>query len=144
MTLQSSSEKRVQKQKPSATVGAVGSAGTRANDVQRGPQIRIMFRKAIAMGPGKADLLRAIQRTGSISAAARELDMSYRRAWLLVDTMNQCFKAPLVETLTGGSHGGGARVTELGEEVLRRYLDMEAKAARSVERELAEFAALMT
>jgi molybdate transport system regulatory protein len=108
-----------------------------------GPQIRIMFRKAIAMGPGKADLLRAIERTGSISAAARELGMSYRRAWLLVDTMNQCFQSPLVETLTGGQHGGGARVTEVGHDVLRRYLEMEAKAARSVQKELSEFARLM-
>jgi molybdate transport system regulatory protein len=107
------------------------------------PQIRIMFRKAIAMGPGKADLLRTIDETGSISAAARELGMSYRRAWLLVDTMNQCFRNPLVETLTGGQHGGGARVTELGHEVLKRYLAMEAKAADSVQRELAEFSRLM-
>jgi len=108
-----------------------------------GPQIRIMFRKAIAMGPGKADLLRAIETTGSISAAARKLGMSYRRAWLLVDTMNQCFKSPLVETLTGGQHGGGARVTELGQDVLRRYVEMEAKAAESVKDELTQFARLM-
>jgi molybdate transport system regulatory protein len=80
-----------------------------------------MFRKAIAMGPGKADLLQAIEETGSISAAARRMKMSYRRAWLLVDTMNQCFYGPLVETATGGNHGGGARITELGKEVLRRY-----------------------
>ena len=86
------------------------------------PQIRIMFRKAIAMGPGKAELLRAIEASGSISAAARALGMSYRRAWLLVDTMNQCFKSPVVETLTGGEKGGGARVTELGQEILHRYL----------------------
>src|SRR5262245_51951667 len=84
------------------------------------PQIRIMFRKAIAMGPGKADLLRAIAETGSISAAARRMEMSYRRAWLLVDTMNQAFQTPLVETATGGSHGGGARVTEFGKEILER------------------------
>ena len=108
------------------------------------PQIRIMLRKAIAMGPGKADLLRAIGQTGSISAAARELGMSYRRAWLLVDTMNQCFRSPLVETLTGGQHGGGARVTELGLEVLRRYIEMEAKAASSVEHELDQFIRLMS
>jgi molybdate transport system regulatory protein len=107
------------------------------------PQIRIMLRKAIAMGPGKADLLRAIEETGSISAAARTLGMSYRRAWLLVDTMNQCFKSPVVETLTGGQRGGGARVSELGHEVLRRYLEMEAKAAASVQRELAQFTRLM-
>ena len=107
------------------------------------PQIRIMFRKAIAMGPGKADLLRAIHETGSISAAARSLGMSYRRAWLLVDTMNQCFKTPVVDTLTGGQKGGGARVTEIGHEVLNRYLEMEAKAAASVKKDLAEFIRLM-
>jgi len=107
------------------------------------PQIRIMFRKAIAMGPGKADLLKAIDETGSISAAARALGMSYRRAWLLVDTMNQCFKTPVVDTLTGGQKGGGARVTEIGHEVLNRYLEMEAKAAASVKKDLAEFMRLM-
>jgi molybdate transport system regulatory protein len=107
------------------------------------PQIRIMLRKAIAMGPGKAELLRAIEETGSISAAARTLGMSYRRAWLLVDTMNQCFKLPVVETLTGGQKGGGARVSALGHEVLRRYLEMEAKAAASVQKELAQFTRLM-
>lgn len=102
-----------------------------------------MFRKAIAMGPGKADLLAAIERTGSISAAARSLGMSYRRAWLLVDTMNQCFKSPVVETLTGGQRGGGARVTRLGHDVLTRYLAMDAKAAASVRRDLAAFSRLM-
>jgi molybdate transport system regulatory protein len=102
-----------------------------------------MFRKAIAMGPGKADLLKAIESTGSISAAARQMDMSYRRAWLLVDTMNQCFRTPLVETATGGSRGGGARVTEFGKEILARYQRMEAKATASVARELEDFASLM-
>ena len=107
------------------------------------PQIRISFKKSIAMGPGKADLLDAIAATGSISAAGRKMKMSYRRAWLLVETMNACFREPLVETLIGGQHGGGARVTPLGEEVVRRYRQMEAKAARSVAREMAAFAALM-
>ena len=103
------------------------------------PQIRIMFRKAIAMGPGKADLLRAIDETGSISAAARQMEMSYRRAWLLVDTMNQAFKSPVVVTLTGGKAGGGAAVTEFGKEVLQRYSDMEAKASASVAKELRHY-----
>ena len=107
------------------------------------PQIRIMFRKAIAMGPGKADLLRAIDETGSISAAARQMEMSYRRAWLLVDTMNQAFKSPVVVTLTGGRAGGGAAVTEFGKEVLQRYSDMEAKASASVAKELRNFADMM-
>ena len=107
------------------------------------PQIRIMFRKAIAMGPGKADLLRAIDETGSISAAARQMEMSYRRAWLLVDTMNQAFKSPVVVTLTGGKAGGGAAVTEFGKEVLQRYSAMEAKASASVARELRSFTDMM-
>jgi molybdate transport system regulatory protein len=107
------------------------------------PQIRIMFRKAIAMGPGKADLLRAIGETGSISAAARHMGMSYRRAWLLVDTMNQAFKSPVVVTLTGGKAGGGAAVTEFGKEVLQRYSAMEKKAGASVAKELRNFAGLM-
>jgi molybdate transport system regulatory protein len=108
------------------------------------PQIRIMFRKAIAMGPGKADLLQAIGETGSISAAARRMKMSYRRAWLLVDTMNQCFDGPLVETATGGNHGGGARITELGQEVLRRYREMDSKASAAVSKEIVAFTRLMT
>lgn len=107
------------------------------------PQIRIMFRKAIAMGPGKADLLRAIDETGSISAAARQMEMSYRRAWLLVDTMNQAFRSPIVVTLTGGKAGGGAAVTEFGKEVLRRYDAMEQKASASVAKELRSFTDMM-
>jgi molybdate transport system regulatory protein len=102
------------------------------------PQLRISFRKSIAMGPGKADLLDAIAESGSISAAARKLGMSYRRAWLLVDTMN-----PLVETLTGGAQGGGAQVTELGHDVVKRYRQMEKKACASVAREMGEFSELM-
>jgi molybdate transport system regulatory protein len=108
------------------------------------PQIRISFKKSIAMGPGKADLLDAISASGSISAAARELGMSYRRAWLLVETMNQSFNEPLVETATGGQHGGGAIVTELGYDVVRRYRAMERKAAASVVKEMNEFASLLS
>ena len=77
---------------------------------------RILFGKAIAIGPGKAELLERIIDTGSISAASRQMGMSYRRAWLLVDTMNQCFSSPLIETAAGGSGGGGARITPLGEQ----------------------------
>ena len=115
------------------------------------PQLRISFRKSIAMGPGKADLLDAIAESGSISAAARKLGMSYRRAhpfmdrraWVLVDTMNASFRSPLVETLTGGAQGGGAQVTELGRDVVRRYRQMEKKACASVAREMGEFSDLM-
>jgi molybdate transport system regulatory protein len=95
-------------------------------------KIHIPYGEVSAIGPGKADLLEAIEHNGSISAAARHLGMSYKRAWDLVDTMNQCFREPLVITVTGGSHGGGAQVTEFGYEVLRRYRDLEIKANAAV------------
>ncbi|MGH8493230.1 MAG: winged helix-turn-helix domain-containing protein [Moraxellaceae bacterium] len=86
----------------------------------------------IAMGPGKAELLGAIAETGSISGAARKMGMSYRRAWLLVDTMNRCFKTPLVSSAAGGTQGGGATLTTLGKEVLSIYqqlqIDVDAAA----------------
>ncbi len=75
----------------------------------------------IAMGPGKADLLDAIAATGSISAAARSLGMSYRRGWLLVDVMNRCFATPLVETQPGGGKGAGTRLTDAGRAALAAY-----------------------
>ncbi len=95
-------------------------------------RIRVLFGSAFAIGPGKADLLQAIAQTGSISAAARSMGMSYRRAWLLIDTMNQCFREPVVDTATGGKGGGGARITASGLKVLRFYREMEAAAAASV------------
>ncbi len=80
----------------------------------------------IAMGPGKADLLEAIARTGSISAAGRSLGMSYRRAWLLVDVMNRCWTERLVETVIGGGAVRGASITPTGIEVLAAYRALEA------------------
>jgi len=96
-------------------------------------QIRILLEQNIAFGPGKADLLEAIERTGSISQAAKSMNMSYRRAWQLVDTMNQCFETALVETQTGGTHGGGAAVTALGQKVLEQYRQMEINARQALE-----------
>jgi len=81
----------------------------------------------IAMGPGKADLLEAIGREGSISAAGRALGMSYRRAWLLVDTMNRCFAAPLVETHPGGGKNAGARLTGKGKTALAAFRALSAQ-----------------
>src|SRR6267378_1696304 len=107
------------------------------------PKIRILIGAVIAIGPGRADLLAAIARTGSISAAAREMGMSYRRAWLLVEAINTAFRRPLVETLTGGRRGGGARVTKLGTEVLRRYRAIEGKAARAVSPDLRRLSRLI-
>jgi molybdate transport system regulatory protein len=91
-------------------------------------KLQIYCGEEIAMGPGKADLLEAIARHGSISAAAKAMDMSYRRAWLLVDTMNRCWQGPLIEAVAGGSRDRGARVTALGDKVLALYRQMEAKA----------------
>lgn len=90
-------------------------------------KIRLAQGRLIAIGPGKADLLEAIINAGSISAAAKHMHMSYRRAWELVDTMNRCFKEPLVVTNAGGSHGGGAMVTELGMQILQSYRAIVAK-----------------
>lgn len=106
-------------------------------------KIRIPFGELSAMGPGKADLLDAIERTGSISAAGRDLGMSYKRAWDLVDTMNRCFREPLVSTATGGSHGGGAKVTEFGHQVLRSYRALVVKANKSVQKELDELIGML-
>ncbi|WP_408590497.1 winged helix-turn-helix domain-containing protein [Novosphingobium sp.] len=89
-------------------------------------KIQVMCGDAIAFGPGKADLLEEIGRAGSISAAARTMGMSYRRAWLLVDVMNRCWTAPLVETSPGSAHGGGARISALGERILRAYRQLQA------------------
>lgn len=107
------------------------------------PRLRILLGSAIAIGPGKADLLGAIAETGSISAAGRKMGMSYRRAWLLVETMNQSFRAPLVEAAKGGRAGGGARLTALGRDVLARYKTMEAHAERALAREMAAFRRLL-
>lgn len=105
--------------------------------------MRILLGAAVALGPGKADLLDAVAEAGSISGAARSMGMSYRRAWMLIEAMNGDFKKPLVETSAGGSGGGGARVTETGFEALRRYRAMEKKASSAVKKEITAFADLL-
>ena len=82
-----------------------------------------------AMGPGKADLLQAIDAEGSISGAGRAMGMSYRRCWLLVNVMNRCWAEPLVEAAAGGGPDRGARLTHLGREVLAAYRALEAELA---------------
>jgi len=87
----------------------------------------------LAMGPGKADLLEAIDREGSISAAGRALGMSYRRTWMLVDSMNRCWRDRLVETVAGGGSAKGARLSDAGRAVLAAYRALEARLAVSAE-----------
>lgn len=96
-------------------------------------RVQIYCGNEIAMGPGKADLLEAIAREGSISAAGRAMGMSYRRTWMLVDVMNRCWDLPLVETAMGGKQGGGARLTERGEDVLAHYRALQGDLADAAE-----------
>ncbi len=91
-------------------------------------RIRLVFGPDEMMGPGKAELLERIQRTGSIAAAGREMGMSYKRAWQLVETLNAMFRSPLVERSRGGAKGGGAQITETGLAVLEEYRAIELKA----------------
>ncbi|GAA0283886.1 LysR family transcriptional regulator [Alteraurantiacibacter aestuarii] len=90
-------------------------------------KIQLLCADQIAIGPGKADLLDAIRDTGSISAAARALGMSYRRAWQLVDVMNRCFAEKLVETQPGGGGSAGARLTDAGTQMLAAYRALSAQ-----------------
>jgi molybdate transport system regulatory protein len=89
-------------------------------------RIKIAFGGDARLGPGKMDLLEAIAGTGSISAAGRSLGMSYRRAWLLIDALNQTFDEPSVRAAAGGAHGGGAALTPFGKKLLAAYRAVEA------------------
>lgn len=94
-------------------------------------------RKAmLALGPGKIALLESIEATGSITAAAKALGMSYRRAWVLLDETNRCLTRPAVETATGGSRGGGTRLTATGLALIREYRALEAEAMAAAVRRL--------
>ena len=99
---------------------------------------RLILGDDIALGPGKVQLLEAIRDTGSIAAAGRSMNMSYKRAWHLVDTMNRCFKSPLVETSKGGAHGGGAQLTPRALKVIDLYRHLEIQARKAAETEMAK------
>jgi len=98
--------------------------------------LRVDFGTDRAIGPGKVQLLEAIRDTGSISQAGRSLGMSYRRAWLLVDDMNRCFREPVVTAQPGGSQGGGAALTTFGEKVVRKYRTIESEATAAARPQL--------
>jgi molybdate transport system regulatory protein len=102
---------------------------------------RIYLGEEIAMGPGKADLLRHIANTGSISQSARRMEMSYNRAWLLVRTMNRCFKEPLVTASRGGDKRGGAELTSAGKRVLALYRQLETQVAAATRKPVSELLA---
>jgi molybdate transport system regulatory protein len=90
-----------------------------------------------SLGPGKIGLLEAIDAEGSISAAARAMDMAYRHAWELVDDLNRCFRAGVVVAGTGGAEGGGARLTPFGRKLVARFRAMEHAANGAIARDLA-------
>jgi molybdate transport system regulatory protein len=91
-------------------------------------RISIVFESGARIGPGKAKLLESIRDTGSISAAARDMGMSYKRAWVLLDSINQAFTEPVVTATPGGSGGGGAVLTPFGADVLERYRRISNRA----------------
>ena len=101
--------------------------------------LRILSARNPAMGPGKARLVGLIAESGSISAAARRMGMSYRRAWQLVEALNKSFSEPVVLTAVGGKRGGGAAVTEFGKRLVAQYHGMELKASAAIEKDLQKF-----
>lgn len=106
-------------------------------------RLRLLFGKDVMLGPGKADLLELIRETGSISAAGRRMNMSYKRAWSLVEALNSYFSEPVVESTRGGSSGGGARLTEAGDRVLTLYRRFEQHAARAGQPEIDALSAML-
>ena len=96
------------------------------------PRFRVVCGKNIALGPGKVELLAALVETGSLTEAARRLEMSYMRAWTLVSTMNECFRNPVAVAERGGKTGGGMKVTETGRRALALYHEIETTAQSSV------------
>jgi molybdate transport system regulatory protein len=106
----------------------------------RGLTLRVLGSGAPAMGPGKAELIERIAQTGSISAAARSMGMSYRRAWQLVEAINAAYREPVVTTATGGQRGGGATVTPYGKRLAAQFRAMEDKASAAIAADLKRFA----
>lgn len=105
-------------------------------------KLRILFDAAM-IGPGKAELLQRIRETGSIAAAGRDMGMSYKRAWMLVEEMNAAFRAPLVLSARGGAGGGGAQLTPEGAEVARLYHEIVARAFAAAAPQIGELEAML-
>ena len=100
-------------------------------------KLTLVLASGARIGPGKAALLESVRETGSISAAARAMGMDYKRAWLLVDSLNRAFDTPVVERTTGGPRGGGASLTAFGEDLLARYRRLEGAPAELAAEDLA-------
>jgi molybdate transport system regulatory protein len=105
----------------------------------RGLTLRVMGKGVPAIGPGKAELIERVAETGSISAAARAMGMSYRRAWQLAEALNKDFREPVIITAIGGTRGGGARVTPFGRRLVSQFHAMEDKASAAIRADLQKF-----
>lgn len=128
--------------RPDAGPRPSAGAGGRACAIAVMARPRVQIGAAIALGPGKIDLLRAIDRERSISAAARAMGLTYKRAWLLIDSLNQGFGRPVVAASAGGRGGGGAVLTVLGQALVARYAALESRLGEACEPELRAFAEL--
>jgi molybdate transport system regulatory protein len=116
-----------------------GSNDPKADSVRL--MVRVAFGRHGALGPGKIRLIELIDQHGSIAGACREMGMSYRRAWLLVEGLKQAFREPVLETQQGGSSGGSCRLTPYGRSILQRYRALERTARAAVQEELHAFEA---
>lgn len=114
---------------------------------RRDPVLRFRMRvtsgDVIAIGPGKIALLEAIGKTGSITAAAKSLDMSYRRAWLLLDELNRSLREPAVDSAKGGQHGGGSALTDAGRQLIDLYRRIEDRAAAACRSDIQQLLKLL-
>jgi molybdate transport system regulatory protein len=132
---------------PAETAGTQTQAAPRPRPRRGEPvarfRLRVTVGEIIAVGPGKIDLLEAIAETRSITAAAKSIGMSYRRAWILVDQINACLRQPAVASAQGGEHGGGSRLTAVGEALVQRYRRIEARAAEACADDIAALLRLM-
>jgi molybdate transport system regulatory protein len=102
-------------------------------------RVRIYFESALAIGPGRVELLEGVQRTGSLAQAARDMKMSYRRAWLLMQSLNSSLRSPASLPARGGRRGGGATVTPVGKALIKAYRRMEANVTGDIKKQFARF-----
>lgn len=102
-----------------------------------GLRLRVYVKPDVMVGPGRADLLEGIRETGSIAAAGRRMGMSYKRAWSLIEAMNTEFGSAVVSGAKGGAHGGGSKLTTLGDEILTRYRRMQKATESAIRADLA-------
>lgn len=124
------------------TTGPAASTPPRDKPVLRF-RMRITCDDVIAIGPGKISLLEAIESTGSITAAAKSLNMSYRRAWLLLDELNHAMKTPAVDSAKGGTAGGGSALTDAGRQVVVLYRRIEDTAVKACQQDIRKIMALL-